>query len=31
MRMLEDQGIIQRLGVRLSCDMEKLRIIAQLE
>lgn len=31
MKMLEDQGIVERSGTRLHCDMEELRIIAQLE
>ena len=29
--MLEEQGIIERVGARLRCDLEELRAIAELE
>jgi len=31
MKMLEDQGIVERSGARLRCDIEEMRYIAQLE
>jgi CRP-like cAMP-binding protein len=31
MKLLEDQGVIERNGARLICDMEELRAIAELE
>lgn len=31
MKLLEDQGIVERSGAKLICDMEELRAIAELE